>query len=82
VVPPVCDARFVALIRSFIGTIVSGLHQPIDARSKTPTIFECALNGCRGFKQASGNGHFTILVPNSLLEIGSFARDVCNHVLT
>jgi hypothetical protein len=32
--------------------------------------------------EASGNGNFTILVPNSLLEIGSFVRDVYNHVLT
>jgi hypothetical protein len=30
--------------------------------------------------EASENGNFKVLVPNGLLEIGSFARDVCNHV--
>jgi hypothetical protein len=41
-----------------------------------------AREGARFDLEASGNGNFTVLVPNSLLEIGSFARDVCNHVLT
>jgi hypothetical protein len=34
--------------------------------------------------KASGNGNLTVRVPNSLLEIGSFARDVCDasHLLS
>ena len=36
--------------------------------------------GARFALEESGNGNFTILVPNTLLEIGGFARDTTKMV--
>jgi hypothetical protein len=38
------------------------------------------IEGARFAWEASGNGNFTILVPNRLLEIGGFGRETTKMV--